>query len=97
MTAKSPEKSALARVFGVLIGRGALPDLFLYPKTGADKLVDPIPDEKVTFAELSINVVAWISVPNEAYDFHKKLTVSPELRVTCLEERERRAAHLRVF
>jgi hypothetical protein len=71
------EKSALTRVFGALIGRDALSLLFLYPKTGADKLMDPIPDEKMTFAELSINVVAWISVPNEAHDFHKKLTVSP--------------------
>jgi hypothetical protein len=97
MTAKSLEKSALACVFGVVIGRGALPLLFLQPKTGADELMDPIPDEKVTFAELSINVVAWISVPNEAYDFHKKLTISPEPGITCLKERERRAAHLRVF
>src|SRR2546425_735036 len=28
--------------------------------------VDPIRQEKVTFAELSINIVAWISVPNKA-------------------------------
>ena len=41
---------------------------FFYFETGADELVGLIRDEQVTLAELSINVVAWISIPNEAYD-----------------------------
>jgi hypothetical protein len=66
----SLEKSALisASVFGALIVSGALLLPFFYFKTCADKLVDLIRDDQVTLAELSINVVAWISVPNEAYD-----------------------------
>jgi hypothetical protein len=35
-------------------------------------------DEQVTLAELAINIVAWISVPNEAHDLYKKLIISPE-------------------
>jgi hypothetical protein len=68
---QSLEKSALilAPVFGVLIGRGALLLSFFYFKTGADKLVNLIRNDQVTLAELSINIVAWISVPNKAYDF----------------------------
>jgi hypothetical protein len=34
-------------------------------------------DEQVTIAELAINIVAWISVPNEAYDLYEKLSISP--------------------
>jgi hypothetical protein len=68
---QSLEKSALilAPVFGVLIGRGALLLSFFYFKTGADKLVNLIRNDQVTLAELSISIVAWISVPNKAYDF----------------------------
>jgi len=58
----------LASVFGALIGRGALLLPFFYFKTGADKLVNLIRDHQVTLAELSINVIARISIPNEAYD-----------------------------
>jgi hypothetical protein len=68
---QSLEKSALilAPVFGVLIGSGALLLSFFYFKTGADKLVNLIRDDQVTLAELSINIIAWISLPNKAYDF----------------------------
>jgi len=69
---------------------------FFYFKARADKFVDLIPNEKMTFAELSIYVIAWISVPNEAYDLHKKFTVSPKPGVTCLEECECGASHPRV-
>jgi hypothetical protein len=55
-------------VFGALIGRGALLLPFLYSETGADKLVNLMRDHQVTLAELSINVIARISIPNEAYD-----------------------------
>jgi hypothetical protein len=39
-----------------------------YFKTGADKLVNLIGNEHMTFTELSINIIAWIGVPNETYD-----------------------------
>jgi hypothetical protein len=67
---QSLEKSALilAPVCGVLIGRGCSVALVFYFKTGADKLVNLIRDYQVTLAELSINVIARISIPNEAYD-----------------------------
>jgi hypothetical protein len=55
-------------VFGSL--RGALFSFF-YFDTGAYKLVDLIWDKQVPLAELSIYIVAWISVPNESYDFEK--------------------------
>ena len=81
-------------VSGTLIDRRAVLFPFFYFKTRADKFVDLIPNEKMTFAELSIYVIAWISVPNEAYDLHKKLAVSPEPRITYLQESERSTAHL---
>jgi hypothetical protein len=56
-------------VFGSL--RGALLFSFFYFDTSAYKLVDLIWDKQVTLAELSIYIVAWISVPNESYDFEK--------------------------
>ena len=68
-----------------------------YFKTGADKLVDLMRDEQVTIAELAINIVVWISVPNEAYDLYKKLAISSEPRVTCLQQCECGAAHPCVF
>ena len=43
-----------------------------YFETGANKLVDLIADLKVALGELLINVVAWISGPNESRDFYKK-------------------------
>ena len=70
---------------------------FFYFKTRADKFVDLIPNEKMTFAELSIYVIVWISVPNEAYDLHKEITVSSKPGVACFQECERSAAHARVF
>jgi hypothetical protein len=59
-------------------------------------LISPVM-EKVTFTELPINVIAWISVPNKAYDLYKKLAVSPELGVTRLQKRKRSTAYPRVF
>jgi hypothetical protein len=54
-------------------------------------------DEKITFAELPINVITWIGVPNEARDFHKKFAVSPEPRVTHLKKRQRSATDPRIL
>jgi hypothetical protein len=42
--------------------------LFFYFKAGANKLVNLIANLKVALGELLINVVAWISVPNESRD-----------------------------
>ena len=81
----------------MLNGRGGVFLLSFYFKTGADKLVDLIADLKVALNELLINVVAWISVPNEAYDLYKNLTVSPKRGIACLQEGECSAAHSRVF
>jgi hypothetical protein len=33
----------------------------------------------MTFAKLSIDLEAWISIPDEACYLHKELAVSPEL------------------
>jgi hypothetical protein len=68
----------LAFIFGALMEKRALLLLFLYFKASADKLVNLIWDEQVTFAELSINVIVWISIPNEAYDLKENLTVPPK-------------------
>jgi len=40
--------------------------------------LDPATDESQLAHELLINVVAWISVPNESRDLYKKLTASSE-------------------
>jgi hypothetical protein len=61
----------MACVVGLMVRCGALFRLFFYFKTGANKLVDLIADQKVALGELLINVVAWISVPNESDDFEK--------------------------
>src|SRR6516225_11934267 len=53
--------------------------------------------EQVTFAELQVNVVAGVGVPDEADDFHEKLAVFAQLGVACLQERVRSAAHPGVF
>jgi hypothetical protein len=73
----------------------ALP--IFYFKTGSDKLVNLIRDDQMTFAKLSINVIAWISVPNETYDFQKNLAVSPKRRITCLQKYEGSATYSRIF
>jgi hypothetical protein len=67
------------------------------PQPSADRRGRSVTSAKVTFGELSINVVAWISVPNEAYDLNKELTVSSKPGVACFQECERSAAHPRVF
>jgi hypothetical protein len=82
-------------VFGSL--RVALLFSVFYFDTGAYKLLDLIWDKQEPLAELSIYIVAWISVPNESYNFEEKLAVSPEGWVTCLQERKRRVAHSRIF
>jgi hypothetical protein len=69
--------------FGAVIGNGAMALPIFYFKTGSDKLVNLIRDDQMTFAKLSINVIAWIGVPNETYDFQKNLAVSPKRRITC--------------
>jgi hypothetical protein len=71
---------------------------FFYFDTGAYELVDLEWDQEVmTLAKLSVHVIAWISVPNESYDFKKQLAVCPESWVTCLQKRKRRTSHSRVF
>ena len=57
----------------------------------------PIESKKVASAKLSVNVVAWISVPNEAHDLYKELTTFPEARVACLQQDECSAAQTRVL
>jgi len=69
----------------------------LYFKTGVNKLVDLIADLKVALNELLINVVARISVPNEARDLDEELTTSSEARIARLQEREGGAANARVL
>ena len=66
---------------------------FFYFKAGADKLVNLIWDEQVTFAELSIDVIIWISIPNKTYDLKENFTVPPEGGITCLQKDEC-SAHL---
>jgi hypothetical protein len=96
---QSREKSALimACVVGLMVRCGALFRLFFYFKTGANKFVDLIADLKVALGELLINVVAWISVPNESRDFYKKLTTSFEPGIASLQEYEGGAADARVL
>jgi hypothetical protein len=77
--------------------RGALLFSFFYFNTGTYKLVDLIWNKQVTLAELPIYVVAWVSIPNESYDFEKKLAVCPESGVACFQERKRRAPHSLIF
>jgi len=50
-------------MFGVLIENCALLLSFFYFEAGADKLVNFIWDEQVTFAELSIDVIIWSKYP----------------------------------
>jgi hypothetical protein len=96
---QSRKKSALtfAPMFGVLIENCALLLSFFYFEAGADKLVNFIWDEQVTFAELSIDVIVWISIPNKAYDLKENLTVPPEGGITCLQKDECSTAHSRIF
>ena len=67
---KSLQKSTLipACFVGALIGSGTLLLLFFYLETGADKLVDLIRDDQMALVELSIDIVARIGFPDEAYD-----------------------------
>jgi hypothetical protein len=56
--------------------------------TSANKLMDLIGGLKVALRELLINVVTWISVPNEPYDFDEKLTIGSEPGIAPLQECE---------
>src|SRR5437868_1434389 len=96
---QSLQQSALIPrcVFGNLVGGGALLLLSFYFKTGANKFVDLIANLKVALGELLINVVAWISVPNEPCDFYKKLTTSSEIGIASLQECEGGATNARVL
>jgi hypothetical protein len=87
----------LAPRFGALIEKCALLLSFFYFKAGADKLVNLIWDEQVTFAELSIDVIIWISIPNKTYDLKEHFTVPPEGGITCLQKDECSAAHSLIF
>jgi hypothetical protein len=84
------------RVVGPMVCCGTLLLPLFYFKTGADKLVDLIADLKVALNELLINIVAWISVPNESRDLDEKLTASSEPGIARLQEREGGAANARI-
>jgi hypothetical protein len=62
---QSLEKSAL--MMACVVGKIVCSGVLFY---GANKLVDFIADLKVALGELLINVVAWISVPNESRDLY---------------------------
>ena len=63
--------------------------LFFYFKTSANKLVNLIAAGlKVTLGELVINVVAWVSIPNEPRDFYEKLAVCSEPGIAPFQQRE---------
>jgi hypothetical protein len=96
---QSRKKSALtlAPSFGALIEKCALLLSFFYIKAGANKLVNLIWDEQVTFAELSIDVIIWISIPNKAYDLKEHFAVPPEGGITCLQKDECSATNSRIF
>ena len=94
MPKQSLEKSAL--MMGSVVGKIVCGALF-YFETGANKLVDLIADLKVALGELLINVVAWISVPNESRDLYKKLTTSSEPGIASLQQCEGGAADARVL
>jgi hypothetical protein len=47
--------------------------------------VDLVGGLKVALGELVINIVAWISVPNEPRDFYEKLTISSEPGIAHLQ------------
>ena len=57
--------------------------------------MDLIASLKVALGELLIKVVARISVPNEARDFYKKLTIPSEPGIASLQESEGGAANAR--
>jgi hypothetical protein len=59
--------------------------------------MDLIAGLKVPLRELLINVVAWISVPNEPRDFYEKLTVCSELGIASFQQHEGGAANARVL
>jgi hypothetical protein len=59
--------------------------------------VDLVGGLKVALGELVINIVAWISVPNEPRDFYEKLTISSEPGIAHLQECESGVANARVL
>jgi hypothetical protein len=63
---------------------------------GGDQLVDLVRDVKVALAELAIDVVARIGVPDEAHDLDEELAVPPQRGIARLEQREGGAADARV-
>jgi hypothetical protein len=93
---QSPEKSAAC--VGDEIASGGPPFLLLFLlKTGADKFVDLIGDVQVPLVKLSVNIVAWIGVPDKPRDLDEHPTVPPEAGVARLQQREGRTAHPSVF
>src|SRR5262245_7446778 len=100
--ASAPTKQPLeeaARCGGFAARRrgGALLSALLGFQAGADQLVHLVRDVKVTLAELAIDVVARIGVPDEAHDLDEELAVSPQRGIARLEQREGGAAHARVL
>src|SRR5947209_3485781 len=50
----------------------------------------------MAFAELSINFVVRMCLPNEASNLYENFTVPPELRIAFLQKRVCRATHPRL-
>ena len=65
-----------------------------YLKPSANKLVNLIVGLKMTLGELIINVVAWISIPNELRDFY---AVCSEPGIAPFQQREGSATNARVI
>ena len=68
---ESHEKSAdkFGSIFYLIFGSGPLAFTFFQFNAGADKLMHLVWGDKMTFSKLSIDVIAWISIPNVAYGF----------------------------
>ena len=75
-----------AWVIGQVVRCTALFVVFFYFKTSANKLVNFIVGLKMAIGELVINVVAWISIPNELSDLYEKPTICSERGIAPLKQ-----------
>ena len=71
--------------------------LVLYFNAGANKIVDIIAELKMSFRELSIQLIAWLSVPDEPRDFYEKFATCSEFGIAPLQECEGSAADARIL
>jgi hypothetical protein len=100
LTKQSPEESwrRLRCIFDALNGSGTFSCVLFSFHTSDDELMHLMTtNEKVTFTELLIHLIAAIRVPNELNNFHKERAVSPKSRIACLQEREGRAADANIL